>query len=297
MTVTVNPATTTLYTAETQQFIPTVTGSSNTIVSWDISPNVGSISTTGLYTAPDPIDVTQSVTVTAASAANPNKSGSATITLSPLAQPSITQQPQDITIFSGQTATFTLAASGPGLTYQWQSMAPGAGAFSSIPGAASSSFTTPAEPISNSGAQFRCVVSNSQGTVFSRAAVLTVQGAGASFVTSKIPGLLRNNYSGWVGMHVTIGASPVSVVSLGRIYVPGNATTHTLKMVNANTGLDVPGGTVSVNMAAGVAGSFVYGIFPNSVRLNAGGSYYILSQETMGGDQWYDGISPSRPRA
>ena len=202
--------------------------------------------------------------------------------------PGITQQPQDKTITAGQTASFTVVAAGPNLTYQWQSMAPGAGVFSPITGAVSSSFTTAAMALTDSGTQFQCVVSNNLGPVFSRAALLTVQVAGTNFVTSRVLGTARNNYAGWVGMNVTIGASPVTVVSLGRIYAPGNTGTHTLKIVNASTGVDVPGGSATVSMTGGTVGSFVYGGLANAITLNAGTSYYILSQEASGGDQWYD---------
>ncbi|MBV8902183.1 MAG: hypothetical protein JOZ22_00980 [Acidobacteriia bacterium] len=41
-------------------------------------------------------------------------------------------------------------------------------------------------------------------------------------------------------------------------------------------------------MAAATPGSFVYGSLPFPVTLNANTLYYILTQETAGGDQWYD---------
>ncbi|MCX5714133.1 MAG: hypothetical protein NT033_04860, partial [Candidatus Omnitrophica bacterium] len=59
------------------------------------------------------------------------------------------------------------------LTYQWQKKAPAAAAFSNISGATSASytFTTLA---SDNGAQFKCTVTNSAGSVTSNAATLTV---------------------------------------------------------------------------------------------------------------------------
>jgi Immunoglobulin domain/Immunoglobulin I-set domain len=86
--------------------------------------------------------------------------------------PSITTQPTSQTITSGQTATFSVTASGTApLTYQWQLNG------SPISGATSSSYTTPTEATSSSGAQFSVMVSNSVGNVTSSSATLTVNAA------------------------------------------------------------------------------------------------------------------------
>ena len=72
----------TLTQSQTQQFSATVTGTSNTAVTWSTNPVVGTISN-GLYTAPSSISVAQSatITVTATSVADSSKSASATINL------------------------------------------------------------------------------------------------------------------------------------------------------------------------------------------------------------------------
>ncbi|HVI06841.1 MAG TPA: Ig-like domain-containing protein [Candidatus Binatia bacterium] len=89
VTVAVSPSTTALYAAQTQQFAATVTNTGNTQVNWSISPaGLGTISASGLYTAPSTITTTQTVTVTATSQAEPTVSGTATITLA--VPPSIT---------------------------------------------------------------------------------------------------------------------------------------------------------------------------------------------------------------
>jgi hypothetical protein len=43
---------------------------------------------------------------------------------------------------------------------------------------------------------------------------------------------------------------------------------------------------VSISNAA--PGTFAYASLPNPVTLNASASYFIVSQETLGGDQRYD---------
>jgi hypothetical protein len=98
---------------------------------------------------------------------------------------------------------------------------------------------------------------------------------------------LRNDFTGWAGMRLTVGASPLSVSSLGRICVANNALTHTVKFVNAGTGSDVSGASASVSMAGCTPGQFVYSSI-SPVTLPAATSYYLVSQETQGGDQWYD---------
>ncbi len=77
--------------------------------------------------------------------------------------------PASQAIALGQTATFSAAASGTDpLTYQWQKNG------TAISGAAASSYTTPPATISDSGAKFRVLVSNSAGSATSNEAVLTV---------------------------------------------------------------------------------------------------------------------------
>jgi hypothetical protein len=84
ITVSVSPPTATLGQSQTQLFSATVTGSTNTAVTWSLVPaGVGSISTGGLYTAPASITASQQVTVKAVSNADGVTSGTATVTLNP----------------------------------------------------------------------------------------------------------------------------------------------------------------------------------------------------------------------
>ena len=110
--VTVTPATVSLSAGKTQQFTATVTGGSgNTSVTWTLSPNVGSISNAGLYTAPATISSQQTVTATATSVADPTKSANATINL--LAPPSALIAAYS---FNEGTGTTVADASGNGIT-------------------------------------------------------------------------------------------------------------------------------------------------------------------------------------
>ena len=99
---------------------------------------------------------------------------------------------------------------------------------------------------------------------------------------------LRNNFSGLVGMKFTVGIPSISVYSVGRICVAGNQQTHLVKIVNAATGMDVPGGSASVDMMHCTPGQFQYATLAGLANLQAGAAYYLVSQENSGGDQWYD---------
>jgi len=101
----------------TQQFMASVTGSSNTAVQWQVN-NVaggtsatGTISTSGLYTAP-PVTMTMQVMVTAVSSADSTKTASAAVTVSPLPIGSVVISPATATLAAGGTQQFTATVSG-----------------------------------------------------------------------------------------------------------------------------------------------------------------------------------------
>jgi len=87
VTVTVSPTTAQVPGGATQQFTATVTGPTNTSVTWSAggvvggNSTVGTISTTGLYTAPNTVPNPAQVTITATSAADGLTSASATVTV------------------------------------------------------------------------------------------------------------------------------------------------------------------------------------------------------------------------
>src|SRR5262249_1978248 len=94
-----------------------------------------------------------------------------TVNAAPVA-PSITSQPANATVIAGQTAMFSVTATGTApLGYQWRKNT------ANIGGATPSSFTTPVTSVADSGAKFDVVVSNSAGSVTSSQATLTVNPA------------------------------------------------------------------------------------------------------------------------
>jgi hypothetical protein len=85
---------------------------------------------------------------------------------------------------------------------------------------------------------------------------------------------------------VRVGGADVSVTALGRVVVAGNSHSHTVKLVAAATGADVA--SASVDTAGAPAGTFKFANLAAPVILHANTTYYLVTQETAGGDAWYD---------
>jgi RHS repeat-associated protein len=110
VSITVTPGIASLPAGGTQQFTATVANSTNTAVTWTIAPtNAGSISPTGLYTAPSTLNGQQTVSVIATSLADPTQSASAAVTLGVAASPVsvVIINPPSATLYSGGVQQFT----------------------------------------------------------------------------------------------------------------------------------------------------------------------------------------------
>jgi hypothetical protein len=89
--------------------------------------------------------------------------------------PTITSQPTDQTVTAGQSATFSVTASGTGsLNYQWQKLVNGT--WTNISGATASTITISSAQASDAG-QYEVVVSSSAGSATSNSVSLTVNAA------------------------------------------------------------------------------------------------------------------------
>jgi len=93
-------------------------------------------------------------------------SNSATLTVQE--PPAITSSPADVTVCSGQSATFTVSATGTGLSYQWRKDG------NTISGATSSTYSIASTVAADNGL-YDVVVNGSCGTATSNSATLTVQ--------------------------------------------------------------------------------------------------------------------------
>lgn len=136
------------------------------------------------------------VTETGGTNAGSTNSNAATLTVNAAPSgPTINTQPSNQTVTSPGTATFTVAATASGgtLSYQWQRSTNGGGSWANVStgtGGTTASYTTPATSVSggsaNNADQYRCAVTDSNGTVNSSAAALTVNAAPASLTSSPL---------------------------------------------------------------------------------------------------------------
>jgi len=156
--------------------------------------------------------------------------------------PAITTQPSNQTVEAGQTATFSVVATGtPPLSYQWQK------GTSAIAGATSTSYTTPPTGLSDSGSTFRVIVSNSAGTATSDSATLTV-----NTVSATTDVLTYHNDIARTGQNLTesiLTTSNVTSATFGKIgFYPVDGRVDAQPMYASN--VTVPGkGTHNVLIA------------------------------------------------
>jgi hypothetical protein len=138
------------------------------------STNIGG-ATAASYTTPATIagDSGAKFDVVVSNAAGSMTSSMATLTVNAAAvAPSITTQPSNQSVTVGQTATFSVIATGTApLSYQWQKNS------ANISGATAASYTTPATASGDNAAKFDVIVSNSAGSQTSTMATLTVNAA------------------------------------------------------------------------------------------------------------------------
>jgi glucose/arabinose dehydrogenase len=147
--------------------------------------------------------------------------------------PTITTQPANRTVAVGQTASFSVAATGTQpLTYQWQR------GTTNISGATSSSYSLVASSADN-GATFRVIVTNAFGTVTSSSATLTVTSNAAPVATITAPtnGSLYSagdtiNYAG-SGSDAEDGTLPASAFTWEVVF---HHATHTHPFIAPTSG-------------------------------------------------------------
>ena len=107
VSVTLTPNSTSLTTGGSMQFTVTVSGTSNTAVTW--SATGGTITSSGMYTAPGNPGT---YTVKATSVADSTKSASATVTVTAPATVSVSISPTAASLATGATQQFTATVSG-----------------------------------------------------------------------------------------------------------------------------------------------------------------------------------------
>ena len=169
--ITTPPASQSVVTNSSATFTVTATGGAPLAYQWkkngaDISGANASTYTTPATSMRDNAAVFAVVVSNSAGTAT-SSDATLTVTAAPIAL-AITKQPAAITVTVGQTASFTVEATGTSPNFQWKK------GDSDIPGANSSAYTTDATSLADSGTKYSVVVSNDLGTVTSNDASLTV---------------------------------------------------------------------------------------------------------------------------
>jgi hypothetical protein len=127
VTVTVAPSSASVPLGEPQTFTATVSNTANTAVTWSVNgipggnATVGTIDVSGVYTAPEVLTASPSISLTATSVADPSKSATGTITIASLFSLAVSGPSS---VKAGNTATYTAtltpaAGSNPSRAISW----------------------------------------------------------------------------------------------------------------------------------------------------------------------------------
>jgi hypothetical protein len=164
-------------------------------------------------------------------------------TLTVFTAPTITANPQSVTLCVGSNNTFSVTANGTALTYQWQVSTPAVPAFTNIGGATSSTFTVNGVTIGMNTNQYKCVVSGTCAPpATSTAAVLTVI---APVTITTNPSNVTICETGNVSFTV-VGNSTVPIIYQWQLSTNGGAsfsnisgeTAATLNLVSVTAGMN-----------------------------------------------------------
>ena len=170
------PASQSVVTGSAATFTVAATGGGTLAYQWKKNGSDIAGATASTYTTPATSiadhDARFSVVVTNSAGAATSNDASLTVTAEAEA-PAITSQPENLSVTTGQTASFSVIATGTSPGYQWKKNG------ADIPGATSSTYTTPATSSADIGAElvYSVVVTNGAGTATSNTARLTVTAA------------------------------------------------------------------------------------------------------------------------
>jgi hypothetical protein len=170
--IVVQPQSQTVTASQSVTFSVTATGTAPLSYQWSQNGTAISGATSSSYTIPNVQAANAGTyTVTIANGTLPNAtSNGAVLTVNPApVAPSIVMQPQSQTVTAGQSATFSVTASGTApLSYQWSKNG------TAIPGATSSSYTIPNAQAANAGTYTVTIANGTLPNATSSGAVLTV---------------------------------------------------------------------------------------------------------------------------
>ena len=178
-TISTQPSNVSIYSTETATFNVSANGTAPLSYQWRkgginiLGATSSSYTTPATTTADNNSEFSVVVTNSAGSVASAN----AVLKITE-ANPGISTQPADVSVYEGETATYSAIATGiPSLSYQWYKDGV------AVTGATGSSYSIPNLTLSSNGAKFKVIISNSKGSITSNEAVLGVVGKVPSIKT------------------------------------------------------------------------------------------------------------------
>ncbi len=246
-----------MLTSGTQQFTATVTGTTNTAVTW--SATGGSISSSGLYTAPS---TAGTYTVKVTSVADNTKSASATITVSATVV-AVSISPTSAAMLTSGTQQFTATVTGTTNTAVTWSATGGSissGGLYTAPSTAGT-YTVQATSVADN-------TKSASATVAVSAAVVTISisPTSASLATGGTQQFTAT-VSGTTNTAVTWSVTGGSISSGGLYTAPSTAGTYTVQATSVADNTKSASATVAVSAAV-----VTISISPTSVSLATGGT-------------------------
>ena len=200
----------------------------------------------------------------------------------PPAPPTITVAPASITVVDGQSAAFTVAASGTEpFTYQWRRNGV------DIAGATASTYSISIVSLGDNGAQFSVVVGNSAGSATSANATLTVSAIVPDPPTGTLA-LLAGHLDG-TGNVDGAGAAArfrypggVSTDSTGNVYVADtfNCTIRKISSAGVVTTLAGKAGSCGASVSFSATGSAARFYGPGGIAADSGGNIYVADGDS-----------------
>ena len=211
--ISTQPTSQTVTVGQTATFSVMAAGTTPLSYQWQMGTTAITGATSATYTTPAATSAESGsqFSVVVSNAVGSMTSNPATLTVNPATAPLITQQPTNQTVTAGQTATFSVTATGTApLSYQWQKGG------SAITGATMATYTSAATTTSETGSQFSVVVSNAIGSKTSNSATLTVNPA----TTATTDVLTYHNDVGRTGQNLaetTLTTSNVTSAKFGKL--------------------------------------------------------------------------------
>ena len=287
LAITAQPVSQSVVVGQPATFSVLAAGTGTPTYQWKRSGTAISGATAASYTTPATTnsDNSSQFTVVATDGSGNLTSNPATLTVTSSADaPSIASQPANQAVMAGQSATFSVAATGTSpITYQWKKNG------TAISGAVLASYTTPATAASDNSAQFTVTATNSVSNVTSIAAALAVNAGTLVLNASKtslsfssvnigsdiiLPVTFTNSGNSNVTIsNVSISGAGYSAggVQSGQILTPGQTAALNVIFAPAGTGL-VPG---NVTVTSNATNS------PESVSLSGTGVQAVTHSVTL----------------